>query len=210
MHNSCPTIILLSRGWHDCCTIFVANLAEKKKNKEKWMPKVSTIADDWLITMWMWQILILLIHQSNTHRCTQKCSFPLTAGCCWFQLVDPTSDTGAQESLLIGCSYRNECVKGNWGQTVDPGKRKDAENDRREGTREEREADGHGLSRDASVWRGGEEDPFRWSTKAKGHIECASVGLRVCSGCRVTHLKTCIQSEHTCVKQLSVLKKRCG
>ena len=77
---------------------------------------------------------------------------------------------------MIGWSYRNACVKGNWGQTVDPGKRKDAKNDRREGQREEREADGHGLSRHASVKRGGEEDPFRRDTKPEGHGVCVYGG----------------------------------
>lgn len=52
-----------------------------------------------------------------------------------------TSDTRPQESILIGWSYGNECVKGSWGQTVEHGKRKDAKNDRREGQREDREAD---------------------------------------------------------------------
>lgn len=42
---------------------------------------------------------------------------------------------------MIGWSYGNECVKGSWGQTVALGKRKDAKNDRREGQREDREAD---------------------------------------------------------------------
>lgn len=54
----------------------------------------------------------------STHR--QKCSFVLATGCCWFQLAEPTSDTGTLESLLIGWSFRSACVKGNWGQTVDP------------------------------------------------------------------------------------------
>lgn len=58
------------------------------------------------------------IISTHTHR--QKCSFALTTGCCWFQLVEPTSDTRTLESLLIGWSFRSACVKGNWGQTVDP------------------------------------------------------------------------------------------
>lgn len=74
---------------------------------------------------------------------------------------------------MIGCSYRNACVKGNWGQTVHPGKRKEAKDDRREGLREEKEADGHGLSRHASVSRGGEEDPFRSDIKPEGCSACA-------------------------------------
>ena len=58
------------------------------------------------------------------------------------------------------------------------------ESDRREGQREEREADGHGLSRHASVRRGGEEDPFRWDTKPEGHSVpvCVCVCVRVCGG----------------------------
>lgn len=87
--------------------------------------KVLTIADDWVITMWMWQLLHPPHSSSqHTHTHRQKCSFALTTGCCWFQLAEPTSDTGTLESLLIGWSFRSACVKGNWGQTVDQDKKR--------------------------------------------------------------------------------------
>lgn len=69
--------------------------------------------------------------------------------------------------------------QGQLGSNCGPLKRKGAENDRREGWREE--ADTHGpLSRHASIRRGeegGEKDPFREDTKAQGR--CVKRGVRV-------------------------------
>lgn len=86
--------------------------------------------------------------------------------CYSFQLEEQTSDTGTQRSPLIGCSFRNECVKGNWGQTVDPENKNGCEEWQEGGTGREKEGGGHGSSRHESVRRGGGEDPFRWSTKS--------------------------------------------
>lgn len=119
-------------GWREAESFLL--VLQKRRSEQQLMTA---------ITMWM---NLSSSSISPTHMCTQECSFSLTTACCCFQLVDLTSDTGPQEALLIGWTYRNRCVKGNWGQTVHPGKRKAARDDRREGQREEPEADGHDLS----------------------------------------------------------------
>lgn len=111
--------------------------------------------------------------ESGRHTCAQKNAHCRRAvGCCWFQLVVLTSDTGggnARPHWLAGCC-RNACVKGNWGQTVRPlGKEKRCKEQREGG------ATGHGLCLCLCKGGGGKEDPFRWDTKPEGHCVCVFV-----------------------------------